>query len=67
MLFSLEADPSILPCYIFSNGIHCIEFDDLCMRIRRYHAIALSLVRYGQGHERGIDRPVRVDVRAVVS
>ena len=40
--------------YLFLRQIRHAEFDDLGMRIRGDDAIALSLIRDGQGHQSGI-------------
>ena len=53
-LLGLKTDPSIRPVDIFSRHVRHGEFDDFCMRIRGDDGIALSFIRDGQGHQRGM-------------
>ena len=54
VLLGLETDPSIRPVDVFSSQDRHGKLNDNGMKIRGDHAIALSLIRYSQGHQRGI-------------
>ena len=54
VLLGFETHSSIVPVDVFSRQIRHAEFDDFGMKIRGDDAIALSLIRDGQGHQSGI-------------